>query len=71
MHETHLSKRWIRVIANLSETGMGYHIVDVHLHSGRVLSKVTVLNCEELLIPFEITISEPDIRDITLSKKES
>ncbi|MDP3726328.1 MAG: hypothetical protein Q8R36_03990 [bacterium] len=64
----HLSERWIQALAAVSETGMGYQVVDVHLHNGRVLERVIVLNSEELLIPLELTISENDIKDIVLSK---
>ena len=61
-----LSERWIHVLVNLPETGMGYQVVDVHLENNRVIKSVTVLNYKELLIPLELTVSENDIKDITV-----
>ncbi len=42
-----LSDTWVEFLKKLPESGMGYHIVDVKLTSGRVFKKIDVYNCSD------------------------
>lgn len=57
-----LPKKWVEVLRNLPENGMGYHIVDIYVNHG-VYRDAMIFNCEELAkdLPFK----EEDITDIT------
>lgn len=63
-----LGTRWVNHVVGLSESGMGYHMVNVHLADGRILKEVAIFSGEYLAVdtyPFEF--AESDITDIVLS----
>lgn len=67
-----LNERWIEILSNLPESGMGYQKVDVKLKNGKVIKNVLVFNAEELEIPDkEVKITLSDIADIGISKNYS
>jgi len=63
-----LPDRFINILVNLPENGMGYQIVKVILTNGKILHQQKVLNSEFLVLDKEI-ISEQDIDSIELEKK--
>ena len=63
-----LRGKWSKKLVKLPESGMGYQIVDITLKDGRVLNRVTVLNCEIILLPAEYkNVCEKDIAEIKMS----
>ena len=42
-----LPDKWIDVLVNTPESGMGYHIVNIKTKDGKVFTR-TVLNCDTL-----------------------
>jgi len=63
-----LPDRFINILVNLPENGMGYQIVKVILTNGKILHQQKVLNSEFLVLEKEL-ISEQDIDSIELEKK--
>ncbi|MBI2677019.1 MAG: hypothetical protein HYX21_03700 [Candidatus Yanofskybacteria bacterium] len=63
-----LSQKWVDKLAGLPETGMGYQIVDVYLKNGTIVRGLTVVNCEQIVVPESHSFSENDIQDIWLSQ---
>ncbi|MEX2090659.1 MAG: hypothetical protein WD989_00800 [Candidatus Paceibacterota bacterium] len=59
-----LSQKWIVKLIALPESGMGYHIVDVHLKNGTVVYGLMVVNCEEIINLGNRSFSSFDIQDI-------
>jgi len=52
-----LHERWIQKIVKMSETKMGYHLVDIYLKDGRVVEHVWVGNCA-WVIPNDFTFPQ-------------
>lgn len=64
-----LNRRWIEVLSNLPESGMGYQKVNVELKNGKIIKDVFVFNAEELEIPNKKSkIGFSDIVNIKISK---
>ena len=64
-----LNEEWADHITKLPESGMGYHIVDVHFLDGSELNNVCVLNSENMDWPDYMDINKvKDIVDITSTK---
>lgn len=61
-----LNKEQITQFVHLPETGMGYHLVDVHLNDGRVLLKQMILNSSILVIKTDASITNDEIVKIEL-----
>lgn len=59
-----LSEKYVNILLEWPETGMGYQIVNVFLRTGRVLRKHKVLNSEILLLEPDERINEADIEKI-------
>jgi hypothetical protein len=51
-------------LEGLTETGMGYHVVDVSLKNGRLLRGRTILNSSKLILNPDETISPDEIDEI-------
>lgn len=51
-------------LQGVPETGMGYHIVDLLLKSGRVLKDRTIINSSKLILNSDEEIRGEDIEDI-------
>lgn len=64
-----LSKKWVNKLSALPESGMGYHIIDVHLKNGVIVKKIIVANCEMLMSQSNLSFSENDIQNIELHKQ--
>jgi hypothetical protein len=65
-----LSSKWKKYLVSLPETGMGYQIVDIRLRSGTLITRLTVNNCSELVIPDKLeSFDVEDISEIHLSEK--
>jgi hypothetical protein len=59
-----LTDNWISLLLNLPEKGMGYHLVNIFLKNGKVLSKHKVLNSSVLILEENENISVEDIERI-------
>ena len=65
-----LSKKWIKYLISLPESGMGYQIVDIELKDGRIIKGVYVFNAEYLDLPNKYgSLKANDIKKIKLSNK--
>lgn len=62
-----LNNEQVTQFVHLPETGMGYHIVDVHLKDGRVLLKQMIFNSSILVIKTDDSITNDKIVKIELS----
>ena len=56
--EYNLPEKFIKKLQWFPESGMGYHLVDVELKDGRILSKLTVLNSSILVFDGFLEIGE-------------
>jgi hypothetical protein len=65
-----LPNRFIEMLVNLPESGMGYQIVKVFLKSGEVLRQQKVLNSEILMLETNENISIKDIENIELESRK-
>ena len=65
-----LPNRFIEMLVNLPESGMGYQIVKVFLKSGEVLRQQKVLNSEILMLENNANISIKDIENIELESRK-
>ena len=65
-----LPNRFIEMLVNLPESGMGYQIVKVFLKSGEVLHQQKVLNSEILMLETKENISIKDIENIELESRK-
>lgn len=65
-----LNECWKEKLLSMPETGMSYHIVDVFLKDGRVVSSCTVVG-DQLSTGAEILFQEADIKDLCLAKESS
>lgn len=62
-----LSFKWIKKLIELPESGMGYQIVTVRLKNGTEIAGLTVLNCQMLVFPKNISLfGNRDIAEITM-----
>jgi hypothetical protein len=59
-----LARRWIDMLRELPESGMGYQRVDVRFVDGRCVENVMVFNAEELDVPD--AFDDAEIADVTL-----
>jgi len=66
-----LPDKFITMLSNLPESGMGYQLVDITLKDGRTLSQRKVLNAEFLLLQENENIQPKDITEIVLSQPPS
>jgi hypothetical protein len=66
-----LSKKYIRQLAHLPESGMGYQIVDVKLNSDVVLKKRVVFNSTYLELERGDKFSNEDIKAITMHRTDA
>ena len=64
-----LPSKFIDILLDLPETGMGYQTVNVNLRSGRVLDNKNVINCELLIINDDEYITVDDILSIEVINK--
>ena len=46
-----LPDKWISILINTPETGMGYHLVDIETECGKCFQRV-ILNCK-YIVPIE------------------
>ena len=64
-----LPEKWIKVLTNTPETGMGYHVVNIKTKDGRIFKR-TVMNCEQLIedinYPCGQSIKDEDIKDVMI-----
>ena len=65
-----LPNRFIEMLVNLPESGMGYQIVKVFLKSGEVLRQQKVLNSVILMLETKENISIKDIENIELENRK-
>ncbi len=65
-----LSDKFINILVNLPETGMGYQIVKVILKSGKVLHQHKVINSSLLMLENNENITEKDIAKIELENRK-
>ncbi|MBI4479108.1 MAG: hypothetical protein HY651_03705 [Acidobacteria bacterium] len=66
-----LEKKWVELLENLPESGMGYQRVHIRLRDGRDVENAIVLNSEVLEIPDDIAPFRPDdIIDVGLEEQE-
>jgi hypothetical protein len=65
-----LPDRFINILVNLPENGMGYQIVKVILKSGEVLRHHKVLNSELLMLEGNEKIAVIDIDNIELESRK-
>jgi hypothetical protein len=69
--EISLSQKWIDVLVDKPESGMGYQLVDVRLKNGTLLKNCVVKNSEFLMIPEgHEGFSTDDIEDLCLSTEK-
>lgn len=61
-----LPKFAVEQLINTPETGMGYHIVDIHLKDGRILKDQIVLNCSVIKIDILNTFNAAEIINIII-----
>ena len=62
-----LEKKWVEILENLPESGMGYQRVLVRLRDGRNVGNAMVFNAEVLQVPDEIPpFKANDIVDVEL-----
>ncbi len=60
-----LEKKWVELLVNLPESGMGYQRVQIRLKDGRNVENVVVFNSEVLQVPDEISpFKSDDIVDV-------
>lgn len=59
-----LTQKWISVLLNLPEKGMGYHLVNIILKNGKILRKHKVLNSSVLILEEGENIALEDIEKI-------
>jgi len=59
-----LSDKLTKQLVNTSETGMGYHKVDIYLKNGNVIKNNMVLNCSVLTINSLIKINLDEIEKL-------
>lgn len=64
----HLSEKWVALLLNLPEKGMGYHLVSVILKNGQTLKKHKVLNSSLLVLEENENINVSDIEKIQPEK---
>ena len=66
-----LEKKWVVLLENLPESGMGYQRVHIRLRDGRDVENAIVFNSEVLQIPDDIAPFRPDdIIDVGLEEQE-
>ena len=66
-----LEKKWVVLLENLPESGMGYQRVHIRLRDGRDVENAIVLNSETLQIQDDIAPFRPaDIIDVGLEEQE-
>lgn len=63
-----LNNHWISQLLNIPEKGMGYHLVNVFLKNGKILSKHKVLNSSILILEPNEDIKIEDIEKIQPEK---
>ncbi len=62
-----LSPKWVKKLVELPESGMGYQTVVVRLKNGMEIAGLTVLNCQMLVFPKNISLfGNRDIAEITM-----
>ena len=65
-----LDRRWIDHLRERPESGMGYHVVDIRLHSGQRVDGIIVVGSREAEWPVERgAISSRDIAWMELSQR--
>ncbi len=63
-----LAQRWIDLLINAPESGMGYQRVDVRFADGRHVENVIVFNAENLEVPD--MFAGADVQDLKLHRAE-
>lgn len=53
-------------LINISETGMGYHKVDLYLKKGEIIKNQIVLNCSILTLEKSIKINVENIEKLVV-----
>ncbi len=66
METLQLTNKWVNILTNLPETGMGYQLVKVFLNNGKVLREQKILNGSVLVLDKNQKISELEIYKIEL-----
>lgn len=64
--KTKLRSRWIKKLATLPETGMGYQVVNIYLKNGDIQKEVLVVS-PYIFLPRGV--NQKDFIDIRLSEK--
>jgi len=65
-----LSKKWVKHLLLMPESGMGYQTIDIILKNAHVIEKINVFNAEDLELPDEYKdLKMEKIKDIVLHKK--
>jgi hypothetical protein len=64
-----LPEKFVHLLVNLPENGMGYQIVNVILKSGRVLHQHKVINSSLLMLEENEVITGKDIEKIELESR--
>jgi hypothetical protein len=63
-----LTEKWVALLLNIPEKGMGYHLVNVILKNGKILRKHKVLNSSVLILEENENIDLDDIDKIQPEK---
>jgi hypothetical protein len=61
MNTVQLPYKWINIMVNLSETGMGYQLVTVILKNGKILRNHKVINGSILILEKNEQLSRENI----------
>lgn len=65
-----LSKKWIKHLLFMPESGMGYQTIDIILKNGQVIEQINVFNAEDMELPDKYKhLKVEKIKDIVLHKK--
>ncbi|HEX4877881.1 MAG TPA: hypothetical protein VFV31_14485 [Chitinophagaceae bacterium] len=63
-----LPEKFINLLVNLPENGMGYQLVKIFLKDGKVLRKHKVINSSVLILEEKETINPSQISKLELEK---
>ena len=69
MNKIKIPSKFINILSELPEQGMGYQIVNIKLKDGEILSNRHILNSTYLILLSKEKIKESDIEEIEPTKK--
>jgi len=69
MGKLELSDKFVKILLDLPESGMGYQIVDVKLNNGTTLTGRKVFNSTYMELFEHEKISSEDIKEVKLNRK--